>query len=195
MTAQNGSEGLQSARTCKPDLIALDINMPGKNGWQVLEEIKKDEDLSDTPVVLISKDAEGVNLNSVYEQAYCLAKPIDWSLLDGILSQFANTAGSDQPYFLLIANQFELLNQLNDVFDHSDYRVEIVSDESSALSLIAKVRPALIIVDMSTQDFNGVSFIESLHRNPSAVRLPVVMIILRIYRILTSVVYRVALLE
>ena len=175
MSAQNGSEGLQSARTWKPDLIALDINMPGKNGWQVLEEIKKDEDLSDTPVVLISKDAEGVNLNSVYEQAYCLAKPIDWSLLDGILSQFANTAGSDQPYFLLIANQFELLNQLNDVFDHSDYRVEIVSDESSALSLIAKVRPALIIVDMSTQDFNGVSFIESLHRNPSAVRLPVVM--------------------
>ena len=175
MSAQNGSEGLQSARTWKPDLIALDINMPGKNGWQVLEEIKKDEDLSDTPVVLISKDAEGVNINSVYEQAYCLAKPIDWSLLDGILSQFANTAGSDQPYFLLIANQFELLNQLNDVFDHSDYRVEIVSDESSALSLIAKVRPALIIVDMSTQDFNGVSFIESLHRNPSAVRLPVVM--------------------
>ena len=176
MSAQNGSEGLQSARTWKPDLIALDINMPGKNGWQVLEEIKKDEDLSDTPVVLISKDAEGVNLNSVYEQAYCLAKPIDWSLLDGILSQFANKAGHDQPYFLLIADQVELLDKLNDVFDNSGYRVEIVSDESAALSLMAKIRPALIIVDMSTQDFNGVAFIESLHRNPSAVRLPVVMI-------------------
>ena len=176
MSARNGSEGLQSARTWKPDLIALDINMPGKNGWQVLEEIKKDEDLSDTPVVLISKDAEGVNLNSVYEQAYCLAKPIDWSLLDGILSQFANKAGHDQPYFLLIADQVELLDKLNDVFDNSGYRVEIVSDESAALSLMAKIRPALIIVDMSTQDFNGVAFIESLHRNPSAVRLPVVMI-------------------
>ena len=54
--------------------------------------------------------------------------------------------------------------------------MEIVSDESAALSLMAKIRPALIIVDMSTQDFNGVAFIESLHRNPSAVRLPVVMI-------------------
>ena len=176
MSARNGSEGLQSARTWKPDLIALDINMPGKNGWQVLEEIKKDEELSDTPVVLISKDAEGVNLNSVYEQAYCLAKPIDWSLLDGILSQFAKKAGPEQPYFLLIADQVELLDKLNDVFDNSGYRVEIVSDESSALSLMAKVRPALIIVDMSTEDFNGVNFIESLHRNPSAVRLPVVMI-------------------
>ena len=175
MSACNGSEGLQSARTWKPDLIALDINMPGKNGWQVLEEIKKDEYLFDTPVVLISKDAEGVNLNSVYEQAYCLAKPIDWALLDGILSQFANRAGSEKPYFLLIAAQIELLDKLNDVFRNSDYRVETVSDESAALSLIAKVRPTLIIVDMSTQDFNGVAFIESLHRNPSAVHLPVVM--------------------
>ena len=175
MSAKNGSEGLQSARTWKPDLIALDINMPGKNGWQVLEEIKRDEDLFDTPVVLISKDAEGVDLNSVYKQAYCLAKPIDWSLLDGILSQFANKAGSEKPYFLLIADQIELLDKLNDVFKNSDYRVEIVSDESSALSLIAKVRPTLIIVDMNTQDFNGVAFIESLHRNPSAVHLPVVM--------------------
>ena len=59
--------------------------------------------------------------------------------------------------------------------DNSDYRVEIVSEESRTV-LIAKVRPALIIVDMSTQDFNGAAFIESLHRNPSAVRLPVVMI-------------------
>ena len=173
MSAKNGSEGLQSARTWKPDLIALDINMPGKNGWQVLEEIKKDEDLFDTPVVLISKDAEGVDLNSVYKQAYCLAKPIDWSLLDGILSQFANKAGSEKPYFLLIADQIELLDKLNDVFKNSDYRVEIVSNESSALSLIAKVRPALIIVDMNTQDFNGVVLLNLC--TVIFVHLPVVM--------------------
>jgi signal transduction histidine kinase/CheY-like chemotaxis protein len=175
MTARNGSEGLQSARTWKPDLIALDINMPGKNGWQVLDEIKKDKELTSIPVVLISKDVEGVNLKSVYEKAYCLAKPIDWVLLDGILSQFGNKSCHDQPYFLLIADQVELLDKLNNVFDNYAYRVEIVSDELAALSLIAKVRPALIIVDMSTKDFNGVAFIESLHRNPSAVHLPIVM--------------------
>ena len=175
MTAQNGSEGLQNARTWKPDLIALDVNMPGKNGWQVLDEIKRDKQLAAIPVVLISKDVEGVNLNSVYEKSYCLAKPIDWALLDEIISQFVTEGSSEKPYILLIADSAETIDKLKDVIHSSDYRVEVISNESDALAQISKIRPVLIIVDMNTKNWSGVAFIESLHRNPSAIHLPVVM--------------------
>ena len=175
MTAQNGSEGLQNARTWKPDLIALDINMSGKNGWQVLDEIKRDKQLAAIPVVMISKDVEGVNLNSVYEKSYCLAKPIDWALLDEIISKFMIEGNFEKPYVLLIADSVETMNKLEDIIHSFDYRIEVIFNESDALAQISKIRPALIIVDMNTKNLSGVAFIESLHRNPSAIHLPVVM--------------------
>ena len=176
MSAQNGSEGLQNARAWMPDLIALDLNMPGKNGWEVLDEIKKDEQLSAIPVVLISKDVEGINLKSLYENAYCLAKPIDWSLFDNILLQFSSQGNLDKPYVLLIESSGGTLDKLQEAIQANGYSIKIFADDSSALAEIAKHRPSLIIVDMSTKDFDGASFIESLHRNPSAAHLPVVMI-------------------
>lgn len=41
-------------RTEQPDIIILDILMPGKNGWLVLEELKSDESTSSIPVVICS---------------------------------------------------------------------------------------------------------------------------------------------
>ncbi len=51
--ATNGEEALQKAREVKPDLIIADINMPEKNGLEVCEEVKKDPELRDIPVLLL----------------------------------------------------------------------------------------------------------------------------------------------
>ena len=50
----NGDEGLKQARWIKPDLILLDIHMPGLNGLTVLAKLKAHEDTRDTPVVIVS---------------------------------------------------------------------------------------------------------------------------------------------
>jgi putative two-component system response regulator len=50
----NGAMALVAVRTAPPDLILLDINMPDMNGYQVCEQIKADETLSDIPVIFIS---------------------------------------------------------------------------------------------------------------------------------------------
>jgi CheY-like chemotaxis protein len=62
--AQDGVEGLGKAKEEKPDLIVLDVMMPRKNGIKVLEAVRKDEELSDTPVIMLSAVA------SFIEQAY-----------------------------------------------------------------------------------------------------------------------------
>jgi two-component system phosphate regulon response regulator PhoB len=43
LTATSGDEGIALARTERPDLILLDIFMPGKSGYDVLDEIRSDE--------------------------------------------------------------------------------------------------------------------------------------------------------
>jgi chemosensory pili system protein ChpA (sensor histidine kinase/response regulator) len=52
--ANNGIEGLTQARKLKPDLILLDLGMPKMDGYQMMEELRADETLKDTPVVVIS---------------------------------------------------------------------------------------------------------------------------------------------
>ncbi|MFB6217620.1 MAG: response regulator [Halobacteriaceae archaeon] len=70
--------------TPRPDLVLLDLNMPRKDGRDVLEEIKADDDLKRIPVVVLtSSDAEEdiVKSYDLHANAY-LTKPVDF---DGFL--------------------------------------------------------------------------------------------------------------
>jgi CheY-like chemotaxis protein len=52
--AKNGNEGLEMLSRITPDLVLLDINMPGKDGFQTLAEIKDHPEFSEIPVLLLS---------------------------------------------------------------------------------------------------------------------------------------------
>jgi CheY-like chemotaxis protein len=57
--ARNGVEALEVLRAVKPDLLLLDLKMPGKTGHEVLEQMKSDEELRKIPVaVLTSSDRD-----------------------------------------------------------------------------------------------------------------------------------------
>ncbi|HMA64058.1 MAG: response regulator [Fibrobacterota bacterium] len=52
--ALDGIEGIEAAITFQPDVILLDIMMPGMDGWQVLSILKKHENCSSIPVIVFS---------------------------------------------------------------------------------------------------------------------------------------------
>lgn len=52
--AFDGIEAVKKIRSEKPDLVLLDLIMPNKNGFEVLEEIKKDKAIKDIPVIILS---------------------------------------------------------------------------------------------------------------------------------------------
>ena len=67
-TENSGKAGIISAQVFKPDLILLDIMMPGMEGSYVAEQIKKDERIKTTPIIFLTatvtaeeaSDAEGI---------------------------------------------------------------------------------------------------------------------------------------
>ena len=80
LEASDGDAALEVARREKPDLITLDITMPGKDGGEVFEELRKDPALLDTPVCIISAHPDLRRL--IYQRTVpppdgYLDKPID----------------------------------------------------------------------------------------------------------------------
>jgi len=53
-TAYDGEEGLKKVKTFKPDLIVLDVMMPGTNGWDVCADIKEDRESRHIPVIMLT---------------------------------------------------------------------------------------------------------------------------------------------
>lgn len=80
-----------------PDLILLDLNLPGKNGKEVLEEIKNDPDLKWIPVVILTTSEEEKDIIKTYSlHANCyIAKPVD-------LEQFIKVVKSIEDFWLTI---------------------------------------------------------------------------------------------
>jgi len=52
--ATTGDEGLRKAQVEKPDLVLLDLILPGKDGFMVLEELKKKPETKESPVIILS---------------------------------------------------------------------------------------------------------------------------------------------
>lgn len=59
--ASDGNESLRLARETQPDLIILDMEMPGKSGLEVLAELRVDPHLTETPVVLLTAHAQAAD--------------------------------------------------------------------------------------------------------------------------------------
>jgi len=60
LEAKNGSAGLVMASTHQPDLIFMDVIMPGLNGFQVTRKLRKSEDTQDIPIIIISGNKDAV---------------------------------------------------------------------------------------------------------------------------------------
>jgi DNA-binding response OmpR family regulator len=56
--AEDGKSGLKVARAERPDVILLDVMMPGMDGWQVFEQLLQDESTAKIPIVFLTARAE-----------------------------------------------------------------------------------------------------------------------------------------
>jgi signal transduction histidine kinase len=62
LPATGGSEGLELARLHKPDVVLLDMKMPGMDGFEVMERLREDPETRDLPVIFLTADNDRDNL-------------------------------------------------------------------------------------------------------------------------------------
>jgi DNA-binding response OmpR family regulator len=58
LEAADGESGLETARAERPDVVLLDVMMPGMDGWQVAERLVEDQTTSHIPIVFLTARAE-----------------------------------------------------------------------------------------------------------------------------------------
>jgi CheY-like chemotaxis protein len=95
--AADGTEALQLARELRPDLIVLDVMLPGLSGIEVLEAIRGDEALRELKVVVITAWSHAEIDAQVAGADAFVSKPFDPDELSGAVERLLSGVGSTEP--------------------------------------------------------------------------------------------------
>ena len=87
--ARDGDEAVEQARLVRPDLILLDMMMPGQSGLDVLAELRRDPELRGTPVLMLTARAQLTDREAAHLAGAdrFLAKPVSPLELDGVVKE------------------------------------------------------------------------------------------------------------
>ena len=92
LEASNGADGVTLAKAEQPDLVLMDVVMPGVNGFQATRQITRDEDTKHIPVVIVSTKDQATDRVWGKRQGAIdyLIKPIEEKQLIDVINQFLN---------------------------------------------------------------------------------------------------------
>jgi signal transduction histidine kinase/DNA-binding response OmpR family regulator/HAMP domain-containing protein len=93
ISASDGAEGLMKAAMMKPDLILLDISLPGMDGFKVLDKLKINEQLSHIPVVALTARAMKGDREDLLAYGFdgYIAKPVDNDTFEATINEYLNS--------------------------------------------------------------------------------------------------------
>jgi signal transduction histidine kinase/CheY-like chemotaxis protein len=95
VTADNGEDGILLAQALRPDVIIMDVILPGKDGWEVLAALKADPELADIPAIMLTiVDDRGKGL-ALGATEY-LIKPVDSERLVKLVRSYLRRNSSSQ---------------------------------------------------------------------------------------------------
>jgi CheY-like chemotaxis protein len=88
-TAGDGHRALELAKRERPDLVLLDVMMPGKSGWEVARALKQDPVTSDIKIVMVTAIGEQVNeiTSPLYGADAHIDKPFEFEKLERVIAQ------------------------------------------------------------------------------------------------------------
>jgi CheY-like chemotaxis protein len=104
---RDGEEALQFLRkqdsyadATTPQLILMDINLPGMDGKELLEVIKKDPELKEIPVVMLTSSAADADISECYDKHvnWYITKPIDYDKYTKVMHEIEAFYVSFVPY-------------------------------------------------------------------------------------------------
>jgi CheY-like chemotaxis protein len=178
VTAADGAEGLRLAKELHPDLITLDVLMPGMDGWAVLTALKASPDLMDIPVIMLTI-ADERDTGFLLGAADYLIKPIDNVRLATLVSTYGrarNLVNGTADQILIVEDDTALRELLRRTLEHEGWAVAEAENGRQALAYVAEHRPALILVDLMLPEMDGVQIVDELRSSANGQSIPIVVI-------------------
>jgi CheY-like chemotaxis protein len=99
--AADGHEAVRLARQCQPEVILLDLCMPGLDGWEVASRLRSDPALEEVPIIVMTTYYVGSTEQSARRAGcqYVMAKPFDITNLTQVVTTLAEPTGGHLPYY------------------------------------------------------------------------------------------------
>jgi PAS domain S-box-containing protein len=171
-TAVSGAEALARISQTRPDLIVLDVLMPGMDGYQVLEQLKADPVTADVPVVILSivgEQERGLALGA----AEYLPKPLEEQRLEKVIAEVLGRAGR----VLIADDDADIVRLLQRNLQRHGFETLTATDGLAALAQArSEPSPDLILLDLRMPQLDGYQVLERLRSDAATHSIPVLII-------------------
>jgi PAS domain S-box-containing protein len=172
LTAGDGEQGIELAREHAPDLMTLDLIMPGMNGWDVLREMKADPYLRRIPVVVVSVVA-GEERGSLLGAVDLVTKPFE---REDLLRVLWRHLGRTRPGRVLLRIDSPGLHcELADFLGGRGLDVVVASPGAGLLDAVGAQVPDAVLVDLADEG-NGLTSLAKLRESRLYRGLPLLVI-------------------
>lgn len=173
--AFDGEDAVAKAMELRPFAILLDIMLPKKDGWEVLQAFKSNEATSNIPV-LIHSIIDNKDLAFALGATDYLLKPLDKdSLLDKIRGLSILKSKKHPTTILLIAPDGET-DLLKEGFDPQEFLIYTAREGKRGMELASALRPDVVLLDFELPDMLGFDVVQEMKKNQSTRNIPIFML-------------------
>jgi CheY-like chemotaxis protein len=177
LRARSAEVALELAPQRGLDLIALNIQLPGIDGWEFLAEIRRDASLSHVPVVLISGTSHGQLVAFDSGAAAVLQKPLSRADLKTTLANLGFRDLQDETRTVLVVDDDpKAVEQIASYLPTPAYATVRAYGGQEAIVLARRLRPDLIVLDLMMPDANGFDVIHALKSDLGTAGIPILIV-------------------
>jgi|GEM_PF-54980 len=174
ITTVRGDLGIQLAEKYMPHAILLDIELPVKNGWQVMDEIKNNPSTRHIPVHIMS--SHEVKLESITKGAIdFIRKPMALEQISQIFSRVEQALSAGPRKVLIIEDNLKHAQALAHYLESFEVKTDISRDIQSGVNLLKNHRADCVILDMGIPDAKAYKTLETIKSDAGMENLPVII--------------------
>jgi PAS domain S-box-containing protein len=170
-----GEEGIAAIESKMPDLVVLDVLLPGMSGWEMLAAIKSNPALAHIPVIVVSileEREKGLALGAVDY----LTKPIERSRLINCVQKAVGRSINGRCRALVIDDDTKALELFNDYLTGMGIDVYLAPDPREGFKIAKEIVPDILFLDLIMPGIDGFAFLEQKDKEPILKDIPVVVI-------------------
>ena len=174
-SATTGMEALRKATALEPDLIVLDIMLPGMDGWEILQRLQDTPELVRIPVIVLSIVADvhkGMELGAIG----VLEKPVRKHALINSINLALPDLKDHQGRILVVDDDENITNFMQAHLVSEGFQPLIAFNGIDALEMCMTHKPDLVILDLMMPDLDGFGVIAELRENESTRDLPILVV-------------------